>query len=200
MILLVPLAYAIPECQRTTNVGDIPCNIISSWKPSTCSDYTLQVYNLSGVMVQNLTWGDYIPVCNATFNISDVGTYYYNSTVESGIITVEGDAELITAIVILIPLIMAIVFMIASFSQSDQHSILRIFMFLMSLIMFFVAFHMGMLGVVKFMDFPELQELIGSTTYWYAILFGGVIMYFIIYMLYIFFNTMAQKKKERIEY
>jgi len=198
---MIPIAYAIQECQRTTDVGSIPCNIISSWKPTgNCEDYGLTIYNSSGDIQQNLTWGDYPPICNATFNISQVGSYYFNSTVENGVINVVGDSKLISAIIILIPMLMAIVLIIASLSMSDRHSVLKIYLFLISLLMFYVSLHLAMINVVKFMDFPELQDLIGSTVYWFAILFGGIILYFMIYLLYIMFRTMAQSKDERIEY
>jgi len=197
---MIPIAYALTECQRTQNVGEIPCAIISSWSPGTCSDYSLTIYNSSGDVIQDLAWSDYTPVCNATFNITDIGSYHYNSTIEQGVITVEGDAKMITAMIILIPLIMALVLMIGSFALGEKHSVLSIFLFLGSLLMFFVSFHAGMLGVVKFMNYPELQEFIGSTTYWYAILFGGVMLYFIIYMFYTFIKSAAQAKQERIEF
>ena len=201
LVLIVPIAFAIPECGRFMSVSDIPCNIISSWKPSgNCGDYNLTIYNSSGEIYQITEWGNYTPVCNTTFNITVLGTYYGNSTPEDIIITIREDAKIISAVLVLIPLIMAIVFMIASFSQSEKHSVLRIYMFLMSLIMFFFAFHFGMLSVVKFMDFPEMQNLIGSTVYWYAILFGGVLLYFLIYMIYVFVKSSAEKKQENIEY
>lgn len=198
-LLLIPLVYAMTECGRFTNVADIPCNIISSYNNSGNCLVNGSIYNESGVIIQDLYWGNYTPTCAAEFNISDIGTYQYTG-IEDGIITVEGDAKLIAAIIILIPLIMAIVLIIASFSMSENHSILKWYLMLMSMLMFIISFNFGMINVVKFMDFPELQDLIGSTTYWFMILFGGIMLYLLIYILYIFFKSMAQAKKERIEY
>ena len=197
---MIPIVFAIPECQRYAKVEDIPCNIISTWNPGSCGSYTLFIYNTSGVNIENTTWGDYNPVCNATFNISLVGTYHYDSDIESGIITVKGDDSLISAIITLIPLVMAIVFMIGSFTLSERHSVLKWYFMLMSLISFYIAFHFGLVNVVRYMNFPELQDLIGSTTYWYTILIGGVFLYLMIYLVYMLFTSAARKKQERLEY
>jgi len=117
ILFLVPIVYSLRECSRYQNPSDVPCYIISTWHPSeeisgaNCSDYNLTIFNELGIYIQNLTWGDYFPNCNATFNITDIGTFQYNSTLEDGKITNEGDDEsMILAITIFLLLINGIAF------------------------------------------------------------------------------------------
>ena len=141
VLILIPIAYAIPECQRVTTVSDIPCNIISSWTPSgNCGDYNLSIYNSSGVILQNKTWGDYIPFCNVTFNISSpLGTYHYNSTLEDGIIELVGDEAMILSITIFLLAINALVFALpfwVKFSKSEAGNyIVRRLMWIASILL-----------------------------------------------------------------
>lgn len=198
-MLLIPIAYALPECQRVTNVADIPCNIISSHNNSGNCYMNSSIYNETPSLVGNLTWGNYTPNCAAVFNISDIGTYHYEG-IDEGVITVEGDAEIIAAIIVLIPLILSIVCIIGAFSLGEKHAVLAIYLFLLSFVSFFTSFYFGGIMVVRFMDFPELQDAIGSSTYWYSILFGGIVLYFLLYMFYMFVKSAAKAKQERMEY
>jgi len=91
---MIPLAFALEECPRYANLKDIPCRIQSSYTPSEgCIGQNITIYNSSGVNVQNMTWGSLLPSCNATFNITELGTFSYNSTVENGIINIQGEEE-----------------------------------------------------------------------------------------------------------
>lgn len=111
----------------------------------------------------------------------------------------EGD-NMIVAIIILIPILLGLFMLFGSFSLSEVHNPLKIFLFLLSFVPFFASMHFGMLAIVKFYDWPELQNLIGSTTYWVGAMFGIIIIYFVIYLFWLGTNVTAQKKKERLEY
>lgn len=105
MILLVPLIYGLEECGRFQKVQDIPCNIINSFHPSEtalggdCSDFNVTIFNQTNEPVLNITWGDYIPFCNATFTPTSVGTYIYNSTLEDGIITIFQEDNMLAIVI-----------------------------------------------------------------------------------------------------
>lgn len=93
-ILLALPVYSIEECGRFQQVKDIPCNIITSYKPlNDCNTYSVIIYNQSGNNISTLSFGNYFPTCNFTFNYTKLQTYIWNSTIESGVITVEGDDE-----------------------------------------------------------------------------------------------------------
>lgn len=88
LLLLIPLVFGI-ECQRVTLTGNVPCTIISSYKPITGCDSNISYYDTSGLNVLNSTWSNSVPFCNTTFSISTAGTYIYNSSIENGVIVVE---------------------------------------------------------------------------------------------------------------
>jgi len=88
---------AIPECLREIPTNEIPCYIISSWTPSDgCSSHTMYLYNNSGDIVYSTPFGDYPPTCNVTMNITTPGVYVYNSTLESGIITIIQEDNMVS--------------------------------------------------------------------------------------------------------
>ena len=122
-IIITPV-FAIKECGRFQPIEDIPCNIITSYHPSgNCNDYNVSIFNSTGVNLQNITWSEYIPVCNATFNLSAAGVYLWNSSVENGIITVEADDNMISLSVVLFLLainitVFVLPFFVRKFSDS----------------------------------------------------------------------------------
>ena len=103
ILLMLPIVYgALDECQGVEEPSDIPCAIISTWSGSdgACSG-EIKVYNATPTNIINLSWSSYATVCNATFNISDIGTYYYNSSIEDGIVVVEGTKVWLVAILLI---------------------------------------------------------------------------------------------------
>ncbi len=199
-LMMVVSVTALEECQREQDVSNIPCMIVSTYTPSDGCSGTLHIYNESAQWVKAIVWGTYYRYCNSTFNITTPGTYLYNSSIEAGIITVSGDEKLIAFAVILIPIFMGLFFLIGSFTLSEQHAAFKIFLFLLSMGTFFTSLHFAMLNVVKFMDFPDMQNLIGSTTYWFGMIFVVIVTYFIIYLFYLLVHEAAQKRKEKLEY
>lgn len=109
------------------------------------------------------------------------------------------DNRMVIAIIILLPLILGLFLVIGASSMGESHPLLRIFLFLMSFISFIASMHIGLISVVKFFDFPELEALIGSTTYWAVITFGLLIAYFSIYGIYVMVRAAAERK-ESFEY
>lgn len=104
LALLIPLVSGI-ECQRVILQKDIPCTIYSTWIPNDGCSYPLSIYNQDGDIIQNSTWNTGTPFCNSTFNISTVGTYIYNSSIDDGIIIVEKEDNMLSIILLQIFLI-----------------------------------------------------------------------------------------------
>ena len=97
---MIPIALGT-ECQRVMPPKDIPCSIISSWKPVSGCIGNMSVYSDNGELQQTMEWTDSIPFCNITFNITTTGTYIYNSTIENGIIAVQAEDNMTSLGVIL---------------------------------------------------------------------------------------------------
>ena len=108
LIFLIPIATAVNECQRTQQIKDIPCYVISTWNPGNCTDYNAIIYK-NGSEVLNYTWQDLTPISYYQFNIKEKGTYYYNSSLEDGVIVVASDDDMVGLGVILFLLLLNII-------------------------------------------------------------------------------------------
>lgn len=120
-LILVPVVLG-DECLREMTPNLIPCSIISSWRPNAGCTGNLQVYNSSNANIVNFTWGEYAPVCNAIWNISQVGTYHYNSSIEDGVITINGEDESMILGVLIFLFIINLVLFILPFMTDFSNS------------------------------------------------------------------------------
>lgn len=112
----------------------------------------------------------------------------------------DSQGSALLAIVALIPLIFGLFMVLGASSLGDDHNSLRIALFLLSPISVFLSLHFAIIGIVKYYGMIELQDAIGSTTYWMGWFFFALITYFGIYAFYKAINTAAQKKEERLNY
>lgn len=202
IVFLIPLAVAEPfdMCEDTREIN-ANCTMVTP--VMNCTEYTYDIINLTGEKV----------VENATLYHLNESIYYFNLTVDEGDyvirlcddttrqvrITEEG-GTMIIGIAILLPLFFGLFMLIGSATMGREHNVLRIFMFLLSIIAFYTSLHFAMVAVVQFFNFPALENLIGTTTYWSAWVGVVIITYFIIYAFYKMIHHMAQKKKEELEY
>ena len=112
---------AIPECQREHLPKDIPCSIISSYIPTGGCNDTLYIYNASGGVIDTKGWGRTTPFCNVTWNITEEGTYVYNSSIENGAITIFTEDEMASlGVVLFIILINLGIFLIPFFVRFTE--------------------------------------------------------------------------------
>ena len=199
-IMMLPLVSAMDICEDS-NLINTNCTMITP--VITCGTYDYEIINLTGSII---TSGDLFQL--------EGNIYYFNFTESQGDYIVrlcddstrevrveEEEDKMIIAIIILLPIILSIVFLLGAFvTDADEHRLLKLFLFLASMIPFFTSMHLAMISLVKFYDFPEMQDLIGSTTYWVGIIFFVVLTYFMIYVFYTATHVAAQKKKARLEY
>lgn len=171
---------------------------------ATCnlSLYKGLTFNQSGVMnVSGLAY-------NYNASNLDIGTYSASIVCLQGTDTYLGeckfkvgeDSTMLLAVMVLVPMLLGFFFLFFAKSLGEAHSILRIFLSLLSIPSFFVSLHFGLLSIVKLYDFPELQNAIGSTTYWVGLVFAAIIAYFFIYSIYVMVKSAAQAKQEKLEY
>jgi hypothetical protein len=118
------------------------------------------------------------------------------------VVTDDGGAEkkMILAVLILLPLLMGFLLLFAGVNLSEDHSVLKIFLFLLSMVLFWVSMHFGAITVVEYYNFPAMQNLIGSTTYYTGMTFFVIVSYFAIYSFIKLVNTAAQKRREKLVY
>lgn len=167
-----------------------------------CTSYNYTIFDINGT---NVTNGD--------LTVYEGSKYYFNFTEEKGEYTLElcdgttaqvfvenSGGDSMFGMIILIPMILAIIFLIGSATLNEDHTAFKIFLFLMSIPPFFVSMHFAMIGVIEFYEIPALESTIGDITYWFSLIFVVMIMYFLIYFIWKAFGTMAQNKKEKLQY
>lgn len=209
-LLIIPIAFSttIKDCRVEINVNELPCQIISAWDyPNACNTYTVSIYNSTPALIREAVMSDYgvSGRCNITFgeadNETNIDSYVFNvSSGDSGRIKIISGDSMVVAVIILLPLLLGIIFLTGAVSLSPEHPAMKIALFIMSLFTIFSSFHFGMLAIVKFYRWTEMQEAMGSTVYWIGIILGVIVTYFIIYLLILLFHEAAQRRKQRLEY
>ena len=107
---------------------------------------------------------------------------------------------MITAIIILLPLFLAILMLMGGIALSQDHVALKIGLFLFSFIMFFAAGHLGVVAGANPGNFDLVQEALADWIYWISIVFGVMVLYFILYAIHMMVAKMANDKKEKMKY
>ena len=173
--------------------SDIPCNIISSWHPaSDCQAYNITIYNSSWIVISNYEWGNYTPFCNATFNHSAIGTYHYNSSLEAGVITVEGSKMWILAI-LLIPLGLCFFFVYLAHTLDEIHNPLKWFFRMLALVMIFVIYQGAHTITQLNPGYESLADMFSIAVYGW--IFWTIMAYLLIYILYNLFMSFKHKNE-----
>lgn len=203
LLLALSLASGLTEplYQLCENTREIYTNCTMLTPDLGCSAYNYDVINMTGGVQETGSLKQ--------FNDS---IYYFNLTVSEGdyiirlcdnstreIRVLEEDNQMIPAIIILIPMILAIILVVGAATFGRDHTALKIFLFLISVILFFVSMHFAVLGIVKFYAWPELLDVIGTTSYWFGITFVVIIVYFLLYIVWKGLGIISQKKKENLE-
>lgn len=198
--------HAFDELGNILNNSDYTCNI-HIYGP-------MGSHEIESVMVNDANGYDKEFIYNSSSN-NELGWHSYNiwcySVNEAGAIsepfrvTVDGtnkdtQGSALLAIVALIPLIFGLFMVLGASTLGDDHNALRIALFLLSPISVFVSLHFAIIGVVKYYGLTELQDAIGSTTYWMGWFFFALLTYFGIYAFYKAINAAAQRKDERLNY
>ncbi len=183
------------------------------------AECNMKLYNNTNYLVlkDNLTPSadTYLYVLNKTI-LNSVGRYDYvincNSSTESGFVnsyfdlTIDGHDKdtaptALLAAIVLIPLLFGFLLLFWAHSlDKKEHNGFKIILSLLARVSVLVSLHFALVTIVKVYYFPELQETIGSTTYWMAWFFAIFIMYWLMYFIIKSFETARKGKIERLEY
>ena len=195
ILILIPMITAFPECSRFNPQTSIPCYIISSYLPvGGCINGT--VLNSSSVNMQNLSGSSYTTVCAALFNVTLAGTYNYNGT-ESGVITVQGDDQMIFTLV-LIPIAMMFMFIYWGNSLPPEQEPLKWFARLLALVMVFLVYGAATIAISLNPSYNAFLSIVDFQVY--GMVFFGILAVFIVYFIYRIFTVMAEKKRDDRKY
>jgi len=204
MLVFIYTATALDMCEDTIEINT-NCTMVTP--TLNCTSYTYDIINMtneSGAVIVNDAALTNVAGNIYKFNFTQPQGQYLvqlcDDTTREVIVKSDESNKTMIGIIILLPMILGLFFLIGAATLNDRHSVLRIFLFLLSVPTFFVSLHMGLMSVVKFYNWPELQNLIGSTTYWIGWVFFIIIAYFLIYIFYLAVHEAAQKRREEIEY
>lgn len=153
-------------------------------------------YNISASYFDVVGVYPYLVYCNN----SQAGFYSSAFEVTSTGLANNKSGTGLLSIVILIPLFFALFMLIGAASLGEDHSVLRLFLFLLSVPMVWVSLNWGVIGVVNYYGLLGLQDNIGSFTYWTSWLFFVLISYVIIYSLWKLFDYLKGEREEKLLY
>lgn len=119
--------------------------------------------------------------------------------------------DVVLAVIIGLPMVLGLFMLVGAATMGEDHSVLRIFLFMLSIPTFFASMWFGMISIVKLYDglpsdagFHVLQEAMSTTTFWVAIVYFILIAYFIFYAVFktrdFFFNKKKEKDSGSLEY
>jgi len=154
-------------------------------------------FTISGPLTDKIGEYPYLIACNNTLEGGFVSTSYYVSPNNIYIHGVSGGP---LAVIIIIPMLLGLMFLLGSFFLSEEHTALKLFLFIISVIPFFMSMNYGMITLINYYNFTELQSLIGTHVYWIGLLFFTLLTYFIIYWVWKIIDFMGKKEKERLQY
>jgi len=202
LMLTTAVSALVPMCEQDTIEINTNCTMITP--PLNCSGgYTYNIFNGSGYAVTNGTlkqFADTMYYLNFTEDEGDYLVRLCDGAVREVRVTQEDDGKMILGALILIPMFLAFFLLIGGISLDKEHAPLKIFLFLLGIIFFWTSLHFGMVSVVQFYNFPILENLIGSTTWWTGMIFFIILSYFCIYIIYKAFRAAAQDKKSKLNY
>lgn len=170
-----------------------------------CATYDYSIYNAtSGEEVDTGTLIDYPnPIPNLyQFNFTQPEGDYIVKLCDGSTREVASRPKrdyMVIAAIIIIPMLFGLFLILAANGLGDDHVVLRLFLFLLSPIMFIVSLHFGVAALIEFYNFESLQNIIGDTVYWFGLVFGVIVVYFIIYLFIKMVRNIAEEKKEKLE-
>lgn len=136
----------------------------------------------------------YVAWCNGSQGAGFIST--------SVLVTVDGKddgPDGFLAALIIAPLAFGIILVVGALSIKD-HPVLQAFLVMLSVAPVLSSLHFGLVAVIKFYYWPEMQGAIGTATWWMGMVMFVVTVYWLIYVVVVMFATAAQRKKERFEY
>lgn len=167
-----------------------------------CSNMDYTIYNITGEELQS---NDLTPFAG--------GLYYINFTEPKGnylvklcdgttreVIVGEGDDKMIVGFIILLPMLLGIILIWAASTLGEEHVALKIGLFVLSFFSFVLSMHLSMVSIVKFYDWPEMQEVLAYTSNWYLWVVGFIITYIILYIIIIGMRIAKQEKDNKLKY
>ena len=107
---------------------------------------------------------------------------------------------IVGAIVILLPLLLSFLFLYATLALSEEHTVVKIFMSLLSFVSGVFSFALAITVVNKYYTWTELTNQLSIGLWTTGILFFVLLAYWLIYLIRLVIKSIAEAKAERMRY
>lgn len=115
----------------------------------------------------------------------------------------KGNSEqpsFMNALLILIPLVLGIICIFATFSLGEDHPILKVLLLLFSLTTFFMSISIAMINIGYYNTFDSLIDTLGLWIYVFGTIYFLIIVYFILYAISKLMSMFSSDKEKRLNY
>jgi hypothetical protein len=141
---------------------------------------------------------DYVVSCNTSSEWGFVNSYF--DVTSDGNMKDNGNFGVVL-VVILCPLLLGFLLLFASsVLDAEEHSGLKILLWLLSPLTFIVSLNFGVVALIRYNVIPNLVDLISSTVYWFTWIYVALVFYWFIYLIIKAFESARQAKIERLKY
>lgn len=192
-------------------------NSTSSRLNGSDADCVFTLYDLNGTTILDSSLNEseqsfFVKILNDSLP-SGVNTYLVscNSSAQNGFIASSfkvnhngrddvASGGVLVAIV-LAPLVLSLLLLIGGMNlNSERHGVVKIFIFLLSIIPYWASMHFGVLVLSRYYDLLELQVAMSDSVFWTGLVFFTLVSYFMIYMLVRMFGRIATNEEHKLEY
>jgi hypothetical protein len=185
-------------------LDSIPLNVsctysISFINATSCTGETNSTHNLT-------SYDSNYPICCAIGGVcyrddTNAIQRYYTDEVPCGEVDMLDVAlAIVTGVNVILPMIFGLMLLVGSFLIKDdkEHSVLRIGLFLMSLVTYFISAWLGITALIKIdSTFLEFQDTFGTTIWIIGIFMFLLFTYFMAYTVFKIFQKLAEDKREK---
>lgn len=201
LMFLIPIVASVPTYEMCEDTVEIDTNCTMITPTLSCTNYVHNITNASS--------GSII-VKDGNMDVLNGSVYYFNFTQPEGkyLVTLcdgttrevhvktEVNKMALLATLILLPVIIGgLMFYVSSKLKGKQHWAMNIGLMLLGFVMLTISWAMGIVIVAKYLNFPELQNILGTNLFGYGMFFWVVIIYFLIYTFIILLKLARNKKK-----
>lgn len=180
-------------------VPEMNCTMVTP--TLSCINYSYNIRNVNGTLIKNDSLTVYSGnIFSLVFNQS-VGHYVVtlcDGTTREVNVGTEDDGMLGT--IILLPIILGVIFLVIGFSLSENHNLLKLLFYFLSIAGFFGSVNIALYALARFYNWTELILFMSNTVYWVGAVVFFLIAYFVVYLIIAAVSLAKEKKQERIEF
>lgn len=205
-LMVLPIAFPCKESYGINEVVIIEGIMEETWIGSFPSYCPIKIYR-NNTLIKSGNMSRNGNIYNFTAGVLDQGFYTAKAECIEGNskfigecqFIVEGKENMIIGISIILPMVLGIFFIAGSLMLGNKHMAFKIFLFLLSIITFFISSHFAVVSIIKYYGFTELQDAYGTTIYIVGIMLFVIITYFGFYVFYLLVKAIAESKKRKLE-